>query len=265
VDHLIYGWVFFGIVMLLLFWVGSFWQENTATPQSSAHTAALEPRTSLPLRTWVLALVTVLIAAGLWPALSAAFGARNTEFALQTIEAPVPEGGWTLSASPGWDWQPVSTGADQELLQFYARDGQYVAVYLYTYVGQEQGAEAISGGNRYVDGHSKVRVFATGSTELEIDGNRVHADTVQLLVGRRSLEAWSMYRIGGEYTASRFYGKWLQLLQELGILKDQSTWLVLATESGDGSSASAVLGEFWRTHRIAIEASLDDAVEFSVP
>ena len=28
VDHIIYGWVFFGLVMLLLFWVGSFWQES---------------------------------------------------------------------------------------------------------------------------------------------------------------------------------------------------------------------------------------------
>ena len=28
VDHIIYGWVFFGLVMLLLFWVGSFWQET---------------------------------------------------------------------------------------------------------------------------------------------------------------------------------------------------------------------------------------------
>ena len=28
VDHLIYGWVFFGFVMLLLFWIGSFWRED---------------------------------------------------------------------------------------------------------------------------------------------------------------------------------------------------------------------------------------------
>ena len=37
VDHLIYGWVFFGLVMLLLFWVGSFWQQpnrSTAAARS---------------------------------------------------------------------------------------------------------------------------------------------------------------------------------------------------------------------------------------
>ena len=37
VDHLIYGWLFFGVVMLLLFWVGSFWQESPAQTPTIAH------------------------------------------------------------------------------------------------------------------------------------------------------------------------------------------------------------------------------------
>lgn len=32
VDHFIYGWVFFGLVMLLLFWAGSFWREDHLQP-----------------------------------------------------------------------------------------------------------------------------------------------------------------------------------------------------------------------------------------
>src|SRR6185295_12652216 len=30
VDHLIYGWLFFGVLMLSLFWIGSFWREDLA-------------------------------------------------------------------------------------------------------------------------------------------------------------------------------------------------------------------------------------------
>ena len=37
VDHLIYGWVFFGLVMLLLFWVGSFWQEDARAGRRRRH------------------------------------------------------------------------------------------------------------------------------------------------------------------------------------------------------------------------------------
>jgi hypothetical protein len=30
VDHLIYGWLFFGLVMFIMFWIGSYWREDTA-------------------------------------------------------------------------------------------------------------------------------------------------------------------------------------------------------------------------------------------
>ena len=51
VDHLIYGWVFFGLVIGLLFWLGAFWRESAAplpparafhqpTPARDADTAA---------------------------------------------------------------------------------------------------------------------------------------------------------------------------------------------------------------------------------
>ena len=33
VDHLIYGWIFFGVVMFVLFWIGSYWQEEDRPPR----------------------------------------------------------------------------------------------------------------------------------------------------------------------------------------------------------------------------------------
>ncbi|MCM2681474.1 exosortase A [Echinimonas agarilytica] len=40
VDHLIYGWLFFGLVMFLLFWFGSYWQQPTAEPKKCATSLA---------------------------------------------------------------------------------------------------------------------------------------------------------------------------------------------------------------------------------
>ncbi|MBD1390534.1 exosortase A [Neiella sp. HB171785] len=36
VDHIIYGWFFFGIVMFILFWIGSFWRQAQADPPAKA-------------------------------------------------------------------------------------------------------------------------------------------------------------------------------------------------------------------------------------
>jgi exosortase A len=35
VDHIIYGWVFFGVVMAAMFWIGAYWRDDEA-PRSSA-------------------------------------------------------------------------------------------------------------------------------------------------------------------------------------------------------------------------------------
>src|SRR5262245_46397501 len=50
VDHLVYGWLFFGVVIGLLFWVGSFWREAPApAPQETA-----SPRAGAPATPWTM-------------------------------------------------------------------------------------------------------------------------------------------------------------------------------------------------------------------
>ncbi len=73
VDHLIYGWLFFGLVMLLLFWIGARWREDRragsrpdlALARRASRFRAVEPR---PIG--VAALVTLLVLAA-WPAWAA--------------------------------------------------------------------------------------------------------------------------------------------------------------------------------------------------
>ena len=53
VDHLIYGWLFFGVVMLILFWIGSIWREDLAPAQPAPRSVALAQRDKSSLgATW---------------------------------------------------------------------------------------------------------------------------------------------------------------------------------------------------------------------
>ena len=47
VDHVIYGWVFFGFVMMLLFWIGSQWREPDAAANPTAPQGS-QPRNKNP-------------------------------------------------------------------------------------------------------------------------------------------------------------------------------------------------------------------------
>lgn len=65
VDHLIYGWLFFGLVMFVMFWIGSYWrEEQAATPAPLPRGLHAAPRTGAAI---ALALVAV---SALWPVLA---------------------------------------------------------------------------------------------------------------------------------------------------------------------------------------------------
>ena len=65
VDHFIYGWIFFGLVMAVLFWVGSFWAEEWehARPYPDGPRVATERRPGNPF----LAAALFLAIASVWP------------------------------------------------------------------------------------------------------------------------------------------------------------------------------------------------------
>ena len=94
VDHLIYGWVFFGIVMLLMFWIGGFWREDerpTSTVARGPGTVGRQKRGPAVL----LVLGLALAATALGPVLARGL-VRGAD---DTPSAPLPA---PSAAAPGW-------------------------------------------------------------------------------------------------------------------------------------------------------------------
>ncbi|MGH8559659.1 MAG: exosortase A, partial [Methylococcales bacterium] len=76
VDHLIYGWVFFGIVMLFMFWIGSFWSEaRTRDPDRPIPPGKVE--TSPKDRWFVLVALLSLGSAAIWPVQASRMASEN--------------------------------------------------------------------------------------------------------------------------------------------------------------------------------------------
>ena len=77
VDHIIYGWIFFGLVILLLFWVGSFWAEAEAPSPNVAiggtFLSSTGPKMGVtPSRFYAIAVAAIAVAA-LWRPVDAFF------------------------------------------------------------------------------------------------------------------------------------------------------------------------------------------------
>jgi exosortase A len=144
VDHYIYGWVFFGIVMLLLFWIGSFWRQDAEPHPVQSDSGPLAATRAAGGRPLWLAGGAVLVIAGLWPAYAYWLSERPLpEMAALQVE---PNGGWQPATSVT-SWVPHWVGADRQLRQSFTQAGNTVLLELNYYVAQRQDAELINSQN----------------------------------------------------------------------------------------------------------------------
>ncbi|WP_018412976.1 exosortase A [Methyloversatilis thermotolerans] len=145
VDHIIYGWVFFGAVMLLLFWIGSFWQESDAVEVPAASPAV--QRSTARARLWMTAAIAaVLLLAPL--ALNALFDGRPLPPAPAFRLPAVLDGGWVRDdGAELTDWRPTFQNPDRVHVVQYRRNDEVVMLELAWYGKQRQDAELINSRN----------------------------------------------------------------------------------------------------------------------
>ena len=230
VDHLIYGWLFFGVVMLLLFWIGSFWRQDDApAPSRKANTASQPVRREVPVSKLLLAALAALLTFGIWPSVSAYLEHATRNPAPVTVALPASFSGWQESAEPVSDWTPSVANAAAQASRVYQRDGKRVQVVVYYYRNQEAGRQMVSSQNVMVSekniawknvGQSTLQ--APLSPPLDIIQSRLHGPKYYLLT-------WHWYWMGSEYLTNPYRAKWIQARARLSGHGDDGAIIVLAT------------------------------------
>ncbi len=259
VDHIIYGWFFFGLVVLLMFWIGSFWREplDDAAPGAAADQPGTERAVTRPyaVRVGASALAGVALAA-LGPAgavwLQAGVPAGAAPVAVQA-PAAVPPWQGPLSANP--DWQPVYVGADAVTQHGYRFDRQTVDLYIAFYARQRQGVELINSQNslynakRWAYAGDRIRTVAPGAGQRVIE-TRIGAGSRQRLI-------WSWYWVSGWTTTSPLRAKVLQAWDRLSGSNRGSALVALSVDyQTDPEEAAALLTRFLEQTQAGVTAAL---------
>jgi exosortase A len=262
VDHLVYGWVFFGIVMMILFWVGSFWREDL--PQEGidgASAESLQAGSRAPTARLAFAFASALVAVGIWPLVASTMQAAVPVYSDGLGELSSTTGNWQ-KVQPQWQWQPLDRGAKAELIQFYQSDGDVVAVYLQQFVRSKEGAELISGKlNEFVDESSDWRIVSSEKKPLQLNNQPVTVRELIITDNKSKLRLWFWYRIGNRYTANPYTAKLLEVMDTLSFGRSDSVQIILAANSGPLQSADSRLPEFKDQILPQIESVLDKAAE----
>ena len=258
IDHLIYGWIFFGLVMALLFWIGTFWREDF--PQAEGDKPAPTPAKAIPIPVRRIALITLAAVgiAAVWPGYAAYLKSQVPQPVPIKLETPAAVNGWHADPTPPSNWTPEYSGSDASLMQTYRKGNKLVGLYLGYYRHQREGAELITSTNVLVRQKHPVwnKVGETGRT-TELAGQSVKIIQTRLRSPALRLLVWNWDRLGNTYTSNSYLAKLLEAKMRLLGQRDDATAIILSTPYEDKSDiAAAALQEFIDDMLPAIEASL---------
>jgi exosortase A len=258
-DHLIYGWVFFGFVMFLLFWIGAIWREDGVSASAPATGSASAPARpdAPPAATAKLlpAALAIVACVGIWPAYQ--YYLERSEAA----PAPVLLGQVATAAprAPAFvDWTPAFPKASAELQQFHAAAGQPVGFKLLYYRKPPEGTKLITTTNRLSPVKDPVwrtittvvRDEAIGARGLRLRESSMHGPSGKMLV-------WHWYWIDGSSTSNDYAGKLLQIRQKLLHASDDgAAVMVFAAYDDNPEPARVAMRAFLQGDLAAIEAAL---------
>ncbi|MEY3252296.1 MAG: hypothetical protein RL227_1269, partial [Pseudomonadota bacterium] len=146
VDHLIYGWVFFGVVIGIMFVIGARWTEPLPAPAAAPADSAAGQGAAAS-RLWPAALLTVAALAG-GPAAS---WALQHPAVVPAVQLALPD----LPGAPAADTQtlrlqPHFDGAAALAHRVYMLDGHPVTVHVGYYRHQTYGIKVTSSNNMLV-------------------------------------------------------------------------------------------------------------------
>ncbi len=198
VDHFIYGWVFFGLVMLLMFWIGSFFADGDPPRPQQVEVARAG---STPV---VAAALLALAAATPWPAIGQWMAAGPAGGATLQFEWPAPPAGWR-ETGPFTDWRPHYQKPLATRTLFLGDGSGTIAVYLAFYASGA-GGELINSRNVMIPQKHEVWQQVgeahreRGGMPAEVIEARLRSHGQRLLI-----ERW--YWLDGTETANDYVGK----------------------------------------------------------
>jgi|TARA_R100000501_G_scaffold13654_5_gene25050 exosortase A len=229
VDHVVYGWFFFAIVMAVVLGVGWFFFDRPVDDPAfdPARLQRVAPRVPAP-PAFMIAAIAGLVAIAAAPVYSMVVVEGGTDDIVARVDMPeVP--GWTKVARNGSDWTPLYDNSDAQAWQSYA-DGEGRRVDLYIAIYDSQGPDH----EMIVYGNGLIEPDGDWSWSRDI-ANPPGGRGVQLQRRPWIRDVWQYYLIGDELMGSDYAAKLALLKTRLFGGPGRVATLVVSTERTDAS------------------------------
>ncbi len=245
-DHTFYGWVFYGIIIFALFYLGSFWADPVLDDYSNA---ALEKSTNTVNTTATISYQFSLAIVCLLMMLSSVQYAKHLETSKHSIptqhklDLPQNFAGWQKSEDIDLDWKPVFINPDLFYIQTYHYGEDRVKLSMGYFYAQRKNAEAISSSNK-ISNYNFDNWKKINSVELNIETHYIKETELQN--GDNKILVWNWYRMGAQDTPSPYIAKAIEAYNLIALNRTEAAIIAIATPlNNDKEYARQQLQQFW--------------------
>jgi len=263
-DHLIYGWVFFGVVMVLLFWIGVKWREDDLPQHATEPTAVAESRPDVNRRTTWIALGFALVVTAVWPALELQHASGRVPGNEPVLDRIADRDGWKATSEAFSSWRPDVSGATVELTQTFVKDRAPVGLFIAYFSDSSPESKAITSTNQIVRTGKRLwaQVAVDAKATATIAGQDFDARTTVVARGRERYAVWQWFWVDGHVTASEYVAKMYEVLAVLrGRGHPVACLIVFTPTESDEPQVRATLQAFTAAMYEPIDTTLRNAAQ----
>jgi exosortase A len=250
IEHYLYGWLFFAMIVGLTLALAGRWDENPAAepdreplPVRDSNRTDRSRLSIAPLYSTMLFAVVALAVAGAAPLAAGTLwtaAGPSTPVSARPLDVSAP---WRPVDRDAYAWRPRFITPGAELLQSYASATHAVQIYAAYYPAGEPGVKLASTGNRVFD--TPWRAVGEATVPVTIEGRSFDVHETRLQAGETSLVVWSWYAVDGTLTGNDYFAKVLLAKAKLTGSKQSPVAIAIATADFVGEAdAATVLADF---------------------
>tara|TARA_R110001583_G_scaffold7158_6_gene35674 strand:- start:21817 stop:23313 length:1497 start_codon:yes stop_codon:yes gene_type:complete len=235
VDHLVYGWLFFSIVLLLLMAIGRFWREDLVenTNAFSSTEAPKSEEVKPAIATLTIVLLLTLSSLAFKPLYENVVVGQyqNINQANPLLTFVESHANTEISVS----FNPIFDKADKQYQANVIHRDTKIEVYVAQFYADNKDSELINWGNRIYD-IDKFSIISKQNIILENDSGNINATLLRLVAlngVKRNLVYW--YDVNNVRTSDMLSIKKAQLLSKLSGGSGGGSIVILSIDDKQGS------------------------------
>jgi exosortase A len=238
-DHVLFGWVFFGVLIYAMFAIGARWREDV-DDDSNQGLDVIKSAPQVPFSRWIpMGIATILLA--LVPTLSSHSATDVTSL----VDRPlVAAQAWSHATPP--TWRPAVSGArTEQSVSITSPQASVVSLYRGVFAGQRAENRMLRFGNGFLDQSTIGSAAISNALVSKTLGNRAgEVSEIRVPQGNQFRLIRGTYLVGESFSGSAYRAKLYLVLHQLTGRGDRSTVIVWSALADDEPQARQRLDAF---------------------